>query len=329
MSDPVLQVRDLSVTHMVSRGLFRRKHALNALRNVSMSVAEGEAVAIVGESGSGKTTLAMSLLNLVTPTNGEVLYRGRPLSEIGRREVARKIQPVFQDPYSSLNPRRTIASIIAQPLAIHGIGGAAERRKRAVELMDLVGLPRRFAGLLPHQLSGGQRQRVAIARALVMRPDILLCDEPTSALDVSVQAQILNLLADLRKELGLTFILITHNLAVVEYFADRVMVMYLGQAVEEASVSDLFSDPGHPYTRSLLASVLTPDPALRLPDVDLETQPANPLDPPSGCHFHPRCVCRFDPCAVHAPHQIVRRDGSVRCHLFDREHAGHAASALP
>ena len=321
MSMPTLEIRNLEKTYKVARGWFSPKRDLHALKDVSLSVAEGEVLAVVGESGSGKTTMAMSVLNLIKPTRGDILFRGRPVKEIGRRDFARHVQPVFQDPYSSLNPRRTIAATIAQPLVIHGIGNAAERRRRVAELMDLVGLPRRFADVLPHQLSGGQRQRVAIARALVVRPDILLCDEPTSALDVSVQAQILNLLQDLRRELNLSFLLITHNLAVVEHMADRVAVMYLGRVVEEAAVGDLFAAPKHPYTRSLLNSVLTPDPTLGLPEGDLKAVAVSPLAPPRGCHFHPRCPHAFAPCSKIAPVRTLLGNSSVECHLHDPAHA--------
>lgn len=317
MREPILEIRGLEVTYRVSSGLFSPKRSFRALRNVSLTVAKGEVLAIVGESGSGKTTMAMSILNLNSSSGGDVLFRGKSVRDIGRRAFSRHIQPVFQDPYSSLNPRRTIADTIAQPMVIHGVGDAAERARRVRELMDLVGLPQRFSGSLPYQLSGGQRQRVAIARALVIQPDILLCDEPTSALDVSVQAQILNLLQDLRRELDLTFIVITHNLAIVEHMADRVAVMYLGEIIEQASVADLFSHPAHPYTQALLDSVLTPEPALGLPTIDLETGPANPMAPPAGCHFHPRCKHAFPPCSTIPPARIDLGGHMVQCHLHD------------
>lgn len=276
MRAPAVEIRRLSVTHRVSQGVLRPKREIRAVRDVSLQAMQGEVLAIVGESGSGKSTIAMAILGLNTPSTGEVLIHGRPVGGIGRRELAREIQPVFQDPYSSLNPRRSIATTVAQPLVIHGIGTPRDRRRQAIELMERVGLPARFADAMPAQLSGGQRQRVAIARALVMQPKILLCDEPTSALDVSVQAQILNLLLDLRRDFDLTFVLITHNLAVVEHLADRVVVLHRGSIVEEGNAQEVLASPKEPYTRSLLHSVLTPDPHLGLPeDIDIAVPAAS------------------------------------------------------
>ncbi len=328
MAEPILQIRNLDVTFQISRGLFVPKLPFRALKDVSLSVEPGEVLAIVGESGSGKTTMAMSVLNLNQPSRGEILFRGQSIRQIGRRAYARRVQPVFQDPYSSLNPRRTIADTIAQPLLIHGDAGTADRERRVRELMDLVGLPQRFAQRLPNELSGGQRQRVSIARALIMRPDILLCDEPTSALDVSVQAQILNLIKDLRRELNLTLVLITHNLAIVEYLADRVAVMYLGEIVEEAAVANLFRQPRHPYTRALLDSVLSPDPALGLPEVETDKGPISLARPAEGCPFRSRCARARDVCAEVSPSYTDLGGHRVRCHMYDpRFEASFAAAA--
>src|SRR5450432_3270063 len=297
---PVLEARDVACRFMVSAGLFRAQRPLHAVDGVSLTLAKGEVLGLVGESGCGKSTLARLLLGLLPPTHGDILFEGAPIGGLDRIAIARRIQPIFQDPYSSLNPRKTIGAIIALPLRVHGVGVPATWRRQVEEMMDLVGLARRFYDLYPNQLSGGQRQRVAIARALIMRPEVVVCDEPTSALDVSVQSQILNLLQDLRQELGLTYLLISHNLAVVEHMATRVAVMYLGRIVEAAQTADLFTAPRHPYTRALLASVLTPEPRLGLPDIGLGTSFPNPLEPPSGCAFHPRCpqvmtVCRGTP----------------------------------
>ena len=267
MTTPLLEARDLSVTFRVTRGWLRGARPVHAVQNVSVVLNRGEVLGIVGESGSGKSTLAAAMLNLIPPEAGKVLLDGAPIATIPRRAFARRVQPVFQDPYASLNPRRRIGAVIAQPLAVHGIGTRAERRAAVREMMDRVGLPPRFVGALPAQLSGGQRQRVAIARALVMRPDILICDEPTSSLDVSIQAQILNLLQDLRDELGLSYVLISHNLAVVEHMATSVAVMHGGQIVEQADSATLFRAAQHPYTRTLLAAILTPDPDLDLPTI--------------------------------------------------------------
>ena len=270
---PILEARGLRMSFGVPGPLFgpRRRH--DAVKGVDLKVMPGETFAIVGESGSGKTTLARMMLGLLPPTGGEILLRGQPITALERKAIARTVQPIFQDPYSSLNPHKTIASIISLPLRVHGVGTAQEQIRWVREMMECVGLAPRLAQAYPNQLSGGQRQRVAIARALVMRPDLVVCDEPTSALDVSVQSQILNLLQDLQKELGLTYVLITHNLAVVEHMANRVAVMYMGQVVEEGEAAPLFARPRHSYTRMLLDSVLTPEPGLGLPRA-IELQPA-------------------------------------------------------
>jgi peptide/nickel transport system ATP-binding protein len=288
-------------------------------------VRQGEVLGIVGESGCGKSTLARMILGLIPPTSGTIRLGGRELSAVPRRERARRMQPVFQDPYSSLNPRRRIADIVALPLDVQGTGTARERRKRALAALDKVGLPARYADSYPSQLSGGQRQRVAIARALVTEPEIVVCDEPTSALDVSVQSQILNLLMDLRCDLGLTYIFISHNLAVVEHLATRVAVMYLGRVVELAPAEAIFSAPKHPYTQALLASVLTPEPGRGIPDAGLGAAPPDPLNPPLGCPFHPRCPRAFAPCATTMPRDVAAGGATVACHL----HAGAPAGSDP
>ena len=260
---------DVTRNFTISRGMFRGKQQLKAVSGVNLTVERGEVLALVGESGCGKTTLAKMLLGLLPQTSGTVELCGQQIADVPRLELARTVQPIFQDPYSSLNPRKRIGSIIALPMKVQGIDDEETMRRRVEETMDLVGLPPRLFNAFPNQLSGGQRQRVAIARALVNRPQVVICDEPTSALDVSVQSQILNLLNDLRNELNLTYIVISHNLAVVEHIATRVAVMYLGRIVEVADTETLFSDPKHPYTRALLASVLTPDPNLDVPNNQL------------------------------------------------------------
>jgi peptide/nickel transport system ATP-binding protein len=322
----ILEAHDVTRTFMVSQGFMRAKQPLHAVNGVSLSVRKGEVVALVGESGCGKTTLARMLLGLLPPSSGSIRIDGQPITELTRRHVARLVQPVFQDPYSSLNPRKSIGSIITLPLKVQADSDPRTWRKRVEEMMELVGLSRRLYDNYPNQLSGGQRQRVAIARALVNRPRIVICDEPTSALDVSVQSQILNLLQDLRRELGLTYLLISHNLAVVEHMADRVAVMYLGRIVESTDTDTLFRAPKHPYTEALLKSVLTPEPGLGVPDTNLGAAYPNPLAMPSGCRFHPRCPKRFDPCARVAPRPIDVDAGFVECHLYDRESARGAAA---
>ncbi|MGE0717430.1 MAG: ABC transporter ATP-binding protein [Alphaproteobacteria bacterium] len=316
---PILETADVRRTFQVSAGFLKPKRPLHAVNGVSLRVAKGEVLGLVGESGCGKSTLARMLLGLLPPSSGDILISGRPVAGLDRKAVARRIQPIFQDPYSSLNPRKTIADIIALPLKVHRVGAPAEWPGKVREMMDLVGLPHRYVANYPSQLSGGQRQRVAIARALIMRPEVVICDEPTSALDVSVQSQILNLLLDLQRELGLTYLLISHNLAVVEHMAHRVAVMYLGRIVEEAETDQLFRDPQHPYTRALLASVLTPEPGLGVPDAHLGTAFPNPIDPPPGCTFHPRCAHAMPVCRTIAPKPLATATGHVECHLYDTE----------
>jgi peptide/nickel transport system ATP-binding protein len=289
---------------------------LHAVNGVDLSIHKGDVLGIVGESGCGKSTLARMLLGLTPPSAGSVTLDGQDVRMLGRRAMASRVQPVFQDPYSSLNPRRSIASIVALPLEVQGLGTAAQRRAKAVQMLERVGLPARHADSTPGQLSGGQRQRVAIARALVLQPDIVICDEPTSALDVSVQAQILNLLLELRSEFNLTYVFISHNLAVVEHVATQVAVMYLGRVVEQAETAALFKQPRHPYTQALLASVLTPEPGLGIPDTGLGLAFPDPLHPPPGCPFHPRCAQRLAHCSSAAPELQASADGLIACHLY-------------
>lgn len=311
---PVLELKDVTRDFRLSRSLFERRR-LRAVDHVSLCLHKGEVLGIVGESGSGKTTLSKILLGLLQPSSGDVLLDGEPLASFARREVARRVQFVFQDPYSSLNPRHSVGGIIAQPLRIHGIGDRAAREKRARELLDVVGLPSRLFDSSPGQLSGGQRQRVVIARALALRPEILICDEPTSALDVSVQAQILNLLLDLRREFNLSYVLVSHNLTVVEHMATRVGVMYLGRIVELQESSRLFRDPQHPYTKVLLRSAMTIAPRAGIPNVRLGGAIPNPAALPSGCRFHPRCPEALPICSQLAPPHTIHGEGFAECHL--------------
>ncbi len=314
MSPPVLEARGLHRSFVVRGGLLGRRRIVHAVNGVDLVLHAGETLALVGESGSGKSTLGQMLLGLLPPTAGTLLSRGLPLPR-RRRGIARRVQVVFQDPFASLNPRHRVGAIIRLPLDVHRIGPRAGRDGVVAEMLRRVGLPPAAAASYPRQLSGGQRQRVAIARALVMRPEVVILDEPTSALDVSVQSQILNLLLDQQDELGLAYLLITHNVAVVQHMASRTAVMYLGQIVEHRDTAGLFQAAAHPYTQALLASVLTPDPSLGLPDIALGAALPNPLAPPTGCPFHPRCPKAMPVCQTPPPRYPVG-DGFAACHLL-------------
>ncbi len=311
MSASLLEVEDLRVAFPGQDG-----RVTQAVDGVGFSVARGRTLGIVGESGCGKSTIARIMLGLLPPSSGTMRLDGQDVAGIPRRDFARRVQPIFQDPYSSLNPRRRIASIVALPLEVQGIGRSDERREKAVEMLERVGLPRRMADNVPSQLSGGQRQRVAIARALVSRPEIVICDEPTSALDVSVQSQILNLLMDLRRDLGLTYVFISHNLAVVEHIATRVAVMYLGRIVETARTDELFARPRHPYTTGLLASVPRLDQPRGEPLRPIPGSPSDTLPWAQGCAFAPRCTRQVPESLGRAPSLQPAEAGSshlVRC----------------
>ena len=311
-SDPggsLLAVRNLAAHFPVTKGaLFRRVVGhVKAVDGVDLDIKRGEVLGLVGESGCGKTTVARSLLKLVRPTAGEIRFDGEDIwtqDKAATLRFRRRVQAVFQDPYSSLNPRMTVRDIVGEPLVVHepGIAGA-EIDRRLRELLSLCGLPARFAGRYPHEMSGGQRQRVGIARALALKPDFVVCDEAVSALDVSIQAQIINLLMDLRAELGLTYLFIGHDLSVVRSLCDRVAVMYLGKVVESGEARRVFADPQHPYTQALIEAAPTPDPAAeqaRAHEV-LPGEPPSPLNPPAGCVFHPRCRLATAACRGSVP----------------------------
>ena len=297
-----LECRDVSLS-------YRR---VTAVDGVTLALPEGSVLGIVGESGCGKSSLSRLMLGLALPDAGEVRVFGRRLTELDRRERARLMQPVFQDPFSSLNPRRRVRDIVALPLRVQGTRGVDAA---VADMLARVGLSPELGARFPAELSGGQRQRVAIARALVVRPRIVVCDEPTSALDVSVQAQILNLIMDLRRELALSVVFISHNLAVVQHVADTVAVMYLGRVVERAPAERLFEDAQHPYTRALLASVLTAEPGLGLPDVGLGDVPPDPANIPPGCRFHPRCPVAEERCRTQTPEAREREGRMAECLL--------------
>ena len=315
MPEDVLIIADVTKTYTVSAGVFLRKRPLHAVNGVTLNIPKGSVLALVGESGCGKTTIAKMALGLEKITSGEIYIGGQIISSLGSKDIAKRIQPVFQDPYSSLNPRKSISKIISLPLRALGVAGNKKELDELIdETMETVGLPPRLKYNYPNQLSGGQRQRVAVARAIIMRPDLILLDEPTSALDVSVQAQILNMLMELRQELNLTYVLISHDLAVVEHIATKVAVMYLGRIVEEAKTDKIFKKPCHPYTQALMESVLTPDPKLGLPETHLGIAYPNPIDPPSGCAFHPRCRYAKETCHSTAPELTSDGDHLIACH---------------
>lgn len=310
---PILSVDSVSCTFSVRRGMFGKRIPLRAMNDISLQVNKGEVLALVGESGCGKTTLTRTIMGLQQPDAGSVILNGQRIESLPAMQRARMIQPIFQDPYSSLNPRKTIGEIIGKPLAVHKLGSRQEQLARTYSMMELVGLPRRVFNSYPNQLSGGQRQRAAIGRALIMRPEVVICDEPTSALDVSVQAQILNLLLDLRDELDLTYLFVTHNLSVVQHMADRVAVMYLGEIVECGNRDDVMLNPRHPYTRALMDSALSIAPGEIVPDLGLSGDFPNPMNRPTGCAFNPRCPIAEQVCRERAPAPEIIGSSLVRC----------------
>ncbi len=298
------------------------KQVVRAVDGVSFTIQRGETLGLVGESGCGETTVGRCLLRLIEPTSGEVRFDGRNLLEINRQELRalrRRMQIIFQDPYSSLNPRMKVGEIVAEPLAIHGVGSKKECHERVAELLRVVGLDADYANRYPHQFSGGQRQRIGIARALALNPDFIVADEPVSALDVSVQAQVVNLLQDLQAQFGLTYLFISHGLAVVKHISSRVGVMYLGKLVELAQADEIYDRPLHPYTQALLAAIPTPDPEARKREAArLGGDVPTPLNPPAGCRFHTRCPQAMERCRREEPEFAEITPGHfVACFLHD------------
>ncbi|WP_419190365.1 ABC transporter ATP-binding protein [Saltatorellus ferox] len=322
MSTPMLEVTDLHKHFPIgTKGLLGKPARwLHAVDGVSFSLERGETLGLVGESGCGKSTTARAIIGLYPPTSGSVKFEGQEISHLTRSERApfrRRIQMIFQDPYASLDPRQTVASILAEPLKIHRLAKPRERKLRAMQLLDAVGLNPRHIHRFPHEFSGGQRQRIGVARALSLEPDLIICDEPVSALDVSIQAQVVNLLEELQERFGLSYLFIAHDLAVVRHICDRVAVMYLGKVVEIAERDELFGNPQHPYTKALMSAVPHPDPRVERTRerIVLEGDVPSPLDPPSGCRFHPRCIERHkvagDLCSTVEP----QLDTRSACHL--------------
>ena len=328
MNDVLLEVNDLKKHFPIQSGLFSRTTGhVKAVDGVSFFVRRGETLGLVGESGCGKTTTGRTILRALEPTAGEVWFADEELGRVNLTElepgplnqVRRNMQMIFQDPFSSLNPRMTLLQLVGEPLIVNNVARGNAVKERVAELLRIVGLRPEYMSRYPHAFSGGQRQRIGIARALSLNPQLLICDEPVSALDVSVQAQVLNLLQDLQREFGLTYLFIAHDLSVVEYLCDRVVVMYVGKIAESASKAELFDYPLHPYTEALLSAVPKPDPRARSEPIVLPGDVANPANPPSGCYFHPRCrYSDGDRCQNESPTlREVRPDHWVSCHYAE------------
>jgi oligopeptide/dipeptide ABC transporter ATP-binding protein len=316
----VLEVSDLKKHFAIQKGILRRTSGhVFAVDGVSFSIRLGETLGLVGESGSGKSTVGRTILRLIEPTAGSIKLDGKDITGLSRAELRpyrRQMQIIFQDPFSSLDPRMSAGDIVGEPLRVHGIASGKERRARVAELFKRVGLREPQMDNYPHQFSGGQRQRIGIARALALEPKLIVGDEPVSALDVSIQAQVLNLMMDLQRELGLAYLFISHNLAVVEHISHHIAVMYLGRIVEYTDKKTLFTKPLHPYTESLLLAVPVPDPAIKRDKRVLQGDVPSPIRPPSGCHFHPRCPYAVERCRQESPALREVRPGQlVACHL--------------
>ena len=310
----LVQIRDVKKYFPINEGL--RRGVLKAVDGISLDIYKGESLGLVGESGCGKSTLGRIILKLIEKTSGDVLFDGQDIYAMKPKELVqlrRKMQIIFQDPYASLNPRLRIEEIIAEPLRFHEKISSKERRERVAKVMADVGLNEDMARRFPHELSGGQQQRVGIARALILRPEFIVCDEPVSALDVSVQAQILNLLVLMKEEYSLTYLFVSHNLAVVHHICDRIAVMYLGQIVEIADKEELFSNPLHPYTKALISAVLSVDEDENQPRILLKDDLPDPANPPVGCRFRTRCIYAHEQCMVEQPLQEIKPGHWIRC----------------
>ena len=319
----LLEVEDLKVHFPVLRGIVIRREVgtIKAVDGVSFALGRGETLGLVGESGCGKSTTGLAVLRMLAITGGRVRFEGNEIQGLdaeAMRPLRRRMQMVYQDPYGSLNPRMTVAEIVGEPLDVHEVGTPAERKAAVAELIELVGLKPDMAARYPHEFSGGQRQRIGIARALALKPSLIVCDEPVSALDVSIQAQIVNLFQDLQRRLGLSYLFIAHDLAVVRHISERIAVMYLGRIVETAPRAELYKNPLHPYTQALLAAVPIPSPAVEAAREHrvVQGEVPSPMNPPRGCHFHPRCPAATARCAEVAPKLVELGAGrAVACHL--------------
>ena len=321
MSATLLEVRDLQMHFPVKEGVFQRaRKVCRAVDGVSFTLRAGETIGLVGEAGCGKSTLGKSIVRLNRPTAGTIRFDGVDLAPLSTKQLKahrRNLQMIFQDPVESLNARHMVGEIISEPFLIHGIGDASWRRRKVLELLDKVGLPAGAAERYPFEFSGGQRQRIGIARAIALEPRLIICDEPVSALDVSIQSQVLNLLLDLQREMGLSYLFIAHNLAVVKHVSDRVAIMYLGRIVEFADADDVYRDPRHPYTRALISAIPEPNPQRVRERIVLSGDVPSPINPPSGCPFHTRCPHATERCRAEQPalREVAGRTGhTVACH---------------
>jgi oligopeptide/dipeptide ABC transporter ATP-binding protein len=325
MAEKLLEVKNLVKHFPVRGGVFSRiRDYVRAVDGISFDIAERETLGLVGESGCGKSTAGRAILRLIEPTSGEVIFKGTNIIDLERekmRLLRREMQIIFQDPYASLNPRMTIGSIVGEPLTIHKIARGKKRDEQVAEILDKVGLRPEHMRRYPHEFSGGQRQRIGIARALALNPKVIIADEPVSALDVSIQAQVINLLQDLQKEYGIAYLVISHDLSVVQHICDRIAVMYLGEIVEIAEADELIMSPRHPYTEALLSAVPVPDPSasVKKERIILRGDVPSPVNPPSGCRFHTRCPYKEDICSIEVPPlQVLSGVHMTACHFADK-----------
>mgnify|MGYP001091745943 CR=1 FL=1 len=327
----ILEVKDLVVHFPITQGIIfqRRVGEVRAVDGVSFNIRRGETLGLVGESGCGKTTTGRAIIQLYRPTSGQVIFEGKELTELSRKELRferRRMQMIFQDPYASLNPRMTVGEIIAEPLEIHNVMNKGKRNAYVKKLLERVGLNPSYSNRYPHEFSGGQRQRIGVARALALNPSLIICDEPISALDVSIQAQVVNLLEDLQKEFGLTYLFIAHDLSMIKHISNRVAVMYLGVIMELTTRDELFKNPLNPYTIALLSAVPTTDPVIeaKRKRIILEGEVPSPINPPSGCRFHNRCFMAQEICSKEEPElKEVSKNHFVACHFWHKNKGKH------
>lgn len=320
---PLLEVKDLKMHFPVKEGILLRASRFNkAVDGVSLTIGPGETLGLVGESGCGKSTLGRCISRLYEPTDGTILFDGQDITHMKRKPllpIRQNIQMIFQDPMESLNARHTVGDILEEPFIVQNIGDRVSRKKRVAELLEIVGLPSRSASRYPFEFSGGQRQRIGIARAIALNPKLIICDEPVSALDVSIQSQILNLLIELQKEFNLSYLFIAHDLAVVKHISDRIAIMYLGRVVEQSGGDEIYREPFHPYTQSLISAIPVPDPHREVTRTLLSGDVPSPINPPSGCAFHPRCPKTMDECKHQPPmlRQMANKETphTIACHL--------------